>query len=111
MVKIRLSRIGKKKAPFYRVVAVDSRKKRDGAYLENLGTYDALNTVLVQFDEERFNYWIEQGAQPSDSVKKIVKLYKKPKGEEKKASVAKVKTKAKAEVEVGEAKPEPKAAS
>lgn len=100
MVKIRLSRIGKKKAPFYRIIAVDSRKKRDGAYLENLGTYDTLNSVLVQFDEERFSYWVEQGAKPSDSVKKIVKLYKKTKGEEKEAPAAKAK-----------AKPEPEAAS
>jgi small subunit ribosomal protein S16 len=46
-VKLRLTRIGKKKAPFYRIVAIDSRKKRDGAFLENLGTYDALKGNLV----------------------------------------------------------------
>jgi len=75
-VKIRLSRIGKKKAPFYRIIAVDSRKKRDGAFLEDLGTYDVLNSKLVRFDLERVNYWISQGALPSDSVKKIIKLFK-----------------------------------
>lgn len=76
-VKIRLSRIGKKHAPFYRIVAVDSRKKRDGAFLEDLGTYNPLNTKLVTFHEERVQYWLSQGAQPTDSVKKIHKLYQK----------------------------------
>jgi len=75
-VKIRLSRIGKKKAPFYRIIAVDSRKKRDGAFLEDLGTYDVLNSRLVRFDLERVNYWVSQGALPSDSVKKLIKLFK-----------------------------------
>lgn len=76
-VKIRLSRIGKKHAPFYRIVAVDSRKKRDGAFLEDLGTYDVLGTKLVTFHEDRIKYWISQGAQATDSVKKIHKLYLK----------------------------------
>jgi len=84
-VKIRLSRIGKKKAPFYRIVAVDSRKKRDGACLENLGTYDSLKGTFVQFNNDRISYWISQGAIPTDSVKKLMKLYKAGKKDEVKA--------------------------
>jgi len=77
MVKIRLSRIGKKKTPFYRIVAVDSRRKRDGASLEILGSYDGLKSQLINFDEERIKHWISQGAIPSDAVKRIYKEYKK----------------------------------
>jgi small subunit ribosomal protein S16 len=76
-VAVRLSRIGKKHVPFFRVVAVDSRKKRDGSFLEDLGTYDALKGTFVTFHEERFNAWVAQGAQVSDTVKKIQKKYKK----------------------------------
>ena len=76
-VKIRFSRIGKKNAPVYRIVAIDSRKKRDGASLEILGTYNPVSGELVQFHEERVNHWISQGAIPSDAVKKIQKLHKK----------------------------------
>ena len=70
-VRIRLSRVGKKHAPFYRVVSVDGRKKRDGAYLEDIGTYDALKGVVVRFDVETYERRLSQGAVPSDSVKKI----------------------------------------
>ncbi len=76
-VRIRLSRVGKKKVPFYRIVAVDGRKKRDGAFLENLGSYDGLSGKLVQFNQERINHWIGLGAIPSDAVKRLQKLYKK----------------------------------
>lgn len=76
-VKLRLSRLGKKHAPFYRIVAVDGRKKRDGACLEDLGTYDALNSQLVTFHEERMNYWLSVGAVPTDVVKKIHKKHAK----------------------------------
>ena len=75
-VRIRLSRVGKKKVPFYRIVAVDGRRKRDGSFLENLGSYDALKSKLVTFNKERLEYWIGQGAIPSDVVKKLQKLYK-----------------------------------
>lgn len=75
-VKIRLSRIGKKHAPFYRIVAIDSRRKRDGACLEILGTYNPLSGQFVQFHNERIEFWVKQGAQPTDSVKKLQKLYK-----------------------------------
>jgi len=76
-VKIRLSRIGKKNAPFYKIVAVDSRKKRDGACLEDLGTYDALKSALVTFHEDRVKHWIALGAVPTDTVKRIYKNHSK----------------------------------
>jgi small subunit ribosomal protein S16 len=76
-VRIRLSRIGKKHVPFYRIVAVDGRRKRDGAFLENLGTYDALKGSFVHFHEERMNSWIEKGAIPSEAVKKLHSTYRK----------------------------------
>jgi len=101
-VKIRLSRVGKKKAPFYRIVAVDSRKKRDGAFLESLGTYDGLKGVIVTLDQERVDYWVSKGAVVADSVKKLVKAYKKgPKvsSEKKPAKTKKIK-----EVEEAESK-------
>jgi small subunit ribosomal protein S16 len=77
MVKIRLSRIGKRHVPYFRIVAVDSREKRDGACLENLGTYDGLNTKIITFEEERVKDWVAKGAVMTDTVKKIYKLYKK----------------------------------
>ena len=76
-VKIRLSRIGKKHVPFYRVVAVDSRKKRDGAVLANIGTYDGLKSTVVRFDETLYGEWIAKGAQVTDSAEKIYKQFKK----------------------------------
>jgi len=114
MVKIRLSRVGKKKVPFYRIVAVDSRKKRDGAYLENLGTYDGLKGILTHLNEEGIQDWIDKGAVLTDSVKKLIKLKKdadSPKPAAKKAKKAqekpKTETKAKAEVKKEEPKAEP----
>ncbi|MCA9770017.1 30S ribosomal protein S16 [Candidatus Dependentiae bacterium] len=76
-VRIRLSRIGKKKVPFYRIIAVDGRKKRDGKFLQDLGTYDALNSRLIQFDQEGVDKWISVGAQPSESALKIIKRFKR----------------------------------
>lgn len=73
-VKIRFTRIGKKHAPVYRIVAVDSRKKRDGECLENLGTYNPLTKTIVQWHEERIQYWISVGAVPTDSVKRLQKI-------------------------------------
>lgn len=73
-VKIRLSRIGRKNRPFWRVVAVDSRKKRDGAFLENLGTYDPIKHQLVEIHKERIADWVSKGASCSDTVKKLVKM-------------------------------------
>ena len=76
-VKIRLSRIGKKNRPFWRIVAVDSKKKRDGEFLENLGTYDPMTHELVQFHPERVNSWILKGALCSPTVTKLMKTNKK----------------------------------
>jgi len=76
-VKIRLARIGRKKAPFFRIVAVDSRSKRDGQYLENLGTYNPLTGELVQFHVERIQAWLDKGAIPSDTVVKLQKQFAK----------------------------------
>ncbi len=74
-VKIRLSRLGKKNAPQYRIVAVDERKKRDGAFLEDLGTYNPTAHKFVQFHEERINDWVKKGAILTDSVKRLHKKY------------------------------------
>ncbi len=77
MLAIRLSRVGTKHVPFFRIIVVDSRKKRDGAYKENLGTYDARKTSLVQFKPERYEHWVKEGAQPSDTVQKIYRMFKR----------------------------------
>lgn len=77
MVKIRLARGGRKKRPFYRVVAADSRMPRDGRFLEVLGTYNPLSTPkAIQFKDERVEYWLGEGAQMSETV---ANLYKKVK--------------------------------
>lgn len=76
-VRIRLSRLGKKGEPFYRIVAVDSRKKRDGAYLDAIGTYDAVRSTVAQFDEPLYQAWIGKGALPTDSAKKVYKIFRK----------------------------------
>lgn len=76
-VKIRLSRLGKKNAPQYRIVAVDSRAKRDGKCIECLGTYDPKEHILVQFHEDRVADWISKGAVLTDVVRKLRKQYKK----------------------------------
>lgn len=73
-VKIRFTRIGKKHAPVYRIVAVDSRKKRDGEYLENLGTYNPLTKTIVQWHEERIQHWVSVGGILTDSVKRLQKI-------------------------------------
>ena len=76
-VKIRLSRRGTKNVPFFRIVAVDERKKRDGAFLEDLGTYDAKTGNIVVFKKERIDDWVSKGAVKTDVVKKIYKMHKK----------------------------------
>jgi small subunit ribosomal protein S16 len=75
-VKIRLSRFGKKNAPQYRIVVTDERNKRDGKFIENVGTYNPLNNTLVQFHEDRINDWVSKGAIVTDSVRKLQKKYK-----------------------------------
>jgi len=76
-VRLRLSRIGKKKTPFYRIVAIDSRKSRDGEAIEILGTYDGLKSYIVKIDENGIKNWIKKGAQMSESVQKIYKMAKR----------------------------------
>ncbi len=74
-VKIRLRRMGAKKAPFYRIVVADSRYPRDGRFIEEIGTYDPTkNPSVVNVDLEKANKWIATGAQPTDTVKKILKV-------------------------------------
>jgi len=74
MVKIRLRRVGAKKAPFYRVVVADSRYPRDGRFIEEIGTYNPLtNPSTVKIDAERAVEWIKNGAQPTDTVKVLLK--------------------------------------
>ncbi len=72
-VKIRFARIGKKHAPIYRIVAIDSRRKRDGMYLENLGTYNPKTKELVQFHDDRVAHWMSLGAEPTDAVARLIK--------------------------------------
>jgi small subunit ribosomal protein S16 len=64
--------MGRKKKPFYRIVVTDSRKRRDGGWIESIGYYNpVVNPKVIKFDEERLNYWISVGAQMSPTVKKI----------------------------------------
>ena len=72
MTVIRLTRLGRKKRPFYRIVVTDSRKRRDGGWIESIGYYNPIPAEKeIQFDEERLNYWISVGAQMSPTVKRI----------------------------------------
>ena len=74
-VKIRLRRMGAKKNPFYRIVVADSRYPRDGRFIEEIGTYDPLKTPAdVKIDADKAKQWIANGAQPTDTVKKLLKL-------------------------------------
>ena len=73
-VKIRLRRMGAKKAPFYRVIVADSRSPRDGKCIEEIGTFDPMNTPAeVKIDAEKAQQWIKNGAQPTDTVKALLK--------------------------------------
>ena len=75
MVKIRLTRKGVKKKPFYRVVVADARVRRDGSFLEIIGTYDPMkNPSDINIDTERAKYWLGCGAQASSTVKKLLKI-------------------------------------
>ena len=73
-VKIRLRRMGAKKAPFYRVVVADSRFPRDGRFIEEIGTYNPLpNPSEIKIDAEKAKKWMANGAQPTDTVKELLK--------------------------------------
>ncbi len=77
MLTIRLSRIGKKKKPFYRVVVIERTRARNGRVRELVGTYDPLKKPAeVKLDADRIKYWMSVGAQPSDTVKSFIKLQK-----------------------------------
>ena len=74
MVKIRMRREGKKQHPIYKLVATDSRSPRDGGYLEALGQYDPhTNPITLKLKEPRIEYWLRQGAQPSDTVRSLLR--------------------------------------
>ena len=73
MVKIRLQRQGKKKAPFYHIVVADSRSPRDGKIIEKLGTYDPMSDpATIVLDNEKVEKWIKNGAKPTDTVKDLI---------------------------------------
>jgi len=72
-VKIRLRRMGAKKKPFYRIVVADSRSPRDGRFIEEIGTYDPMKDPSeIKVDAEKAKYWMGNGAQPTDTVKKLL---------------------------------------
>jgi small subunit ribosomal protein S16 len=74
-VKIRLRRMGAKKAPFYRIVVADSRFPADGRFIEEIGTYNPLaNPSEIKIDAEKATQWIKNGAQPTEVVKKLLKI-------------------------------------
>ncbi len=74
MVKIRLKRMGAKKAPFYRIVVADSRYPRDGRFIEELGTYNPMvEPAAINVDADKAKQWIANGAQPTDTVKGLLK--------------------------------------
>lgn len=73
MVKIRLQRQGKKKAPFYHIVVADSRSPRDGKIIEQLGTYDPMTEpATIKLDKEKVEKWIKNGAKPTETVKMLI---------------------------------------
>ncbi|RMH62244.1 MAG: 30S ribosomal protein S16 [Calditrichaeota bacterium] len=73
-VKLRLMRMGRKKRPFYRIVAADSRAPRDGRFIENVGTYDPIaQPHVVECKEDRVLHWLSVGAQPTDTVKSLLR--------------------------------------
>ncbi|MBR3132538.1 MAG: 30S ribosomal protein S16 [Clostridia bacterium] len=77
MVKIRLQRVGKKKAPFYHIVVADSRSPRDGRIIEKIGTYDPMtDPATVVLDKAVVEKWIKNGAKPTDTVKGLIEKIK-----------------------------------
>ena len=74
-VKIRLKRMGAKKAPFYRVIVADSRSPRDGRFIDEIGYYDPTkDPSVIKIDAEKANKWIANGTQPTDTVEKLLKI-------------------------------------
>jgi small subunit ribosomal protein S16 len=73
LVKIRLSRLGAHKKPFYRIVVADSRARRDGPFIEILGTYNPLKEPSeIKLNGEKVKHWLQRGAQPTDKAKKLI---------------------------------------
>lgn len=73
-VKIRLARAGAKKRPFYQVVVADERSRRDGSFIENVGTYDPTkNPAAIKLNAEKAQAWLDKGAQPTDTVRQLLK--------------------------------------
>lgn len=72
MVKIRLTRMGSHKKPFYRLIVADSRARRDGPFIEILGTYNPKRDIETRINAERVKYWLQHGAQPTDIAKKLL---------------------------------------
>jgi small subunit ribosomal protein S16 len=86
-VKIRLARQGAKKVPFYRIVATESRSPRDGSHIEQLGIYDPTrNPVEFRYDEARMTHWLSKGAQPSDTIRELLKKAQRAAAAEKKTA-------------------------
>ncbi len=112
MLKIRLMRIGSRKRPFYRVVAVDERAKRTGGFIESLGTYNPLTEPKeIKLNQERINHWVKQGAQLSVGFLRIIgkapqRVARKPKKEKK--EVVEAPKEAPKEAEVAETESTPK---
>jgi small subunit ribosomal protein S16 len=79
LLSIRLTRLGAKKKPFYRVVVAEKRSKRDGRFVENVGYYDPCrNPAEVKLNRERIDYWLERGAQPTETVRSLIKRKPEP---------------------------------
>ena len=75
MLKIRLKRIGAKKKPFYRIIVADARSPRDGKFIEQVGTYDPkAEPSIINVDAEKVKKWLGNGAQPTETVKKLLKI-------------------------------------
>jgi small subunit ribosomal protein S16 len=79
LLSIKLTRMGAKKRPYYRIVVAEKRSKRDGRFVENLGYYDPnRNPHVVKLDRERVDYWLEHGAQPTETVRSLIKRKTEP---------------------------------
>ena len=79
MLSIRLMRMGAKKKPFYRINVTEKRTKRDGSFVEIVGYYDPCrNPAEIKLNRERLNYWLERGAQPSETVRSLIKRTAQP---------------------------------
>jgi small subunit ribosomal protein S16 len=78
MVKVRLARHGSKKRPYYHIVVTDSQNARDGRFIEQLGTYDPAKPMAeARIDHDRLAYWVSVGAQPSESLGRVIREHKK----------------------------------